>query len=57
MSSVIESSVAPRRPRLITPQGVAAVAFTVAASLALLFPGLDFGHPAFLAHPDELSIA
>ena len=57
MSSVIESSAAPRRPRLITPQGVAAVAFTVAASLALLFPGLDFGHPAFLAHPDELSIA
>jgi len=29
----------------------------VAASLALLFPGLDFGHPRFLAHPDELSIA
>ena len=21
------------------------------------FPGLDFGHPRFLAHPDELSIA
>ena len=33
------------------------MAVTVAASLAVLFPGLDFGHPRFLAHPDELSIA
>jgi tetratricopeptide (TPR) repeat protein len=52
------SSVPPRarRPRLITPQGLTVVAITVAASLAILFPGLDFGHPRFLAHPDELSI-
>lgn len=60
MSSAIESipRVAPvRRPRLITPQGLLVVAVTVSASLALLFPGLDFGHPRFLAHPDELSIA
>jgi len=42
---------------LITPHGLAVVAVTVAASLAVLFPGLDFGHPRFLAHPDELSIA
>ena len=46
-----------RRPRLITPPGLLVVAATVAASLALLFPGLDFGHPKVLAHPDEVSIA
>ncbi len=60
MSSVVETvlNVAQvRRPRLITPQGLLVVAATVAAALALLFPGLDFGHPKFLAHPDELSIA
>jgi tetratricopeptide (TPR) repeat protein len=62
MSSVIESSPhlplpLVRRPRLITPHGLLVVAVTVSASLALLFPGLDFGHPKFLAHPDELSIA
>ncbi len=59
MSSVIELSppAAGPRPRLITPQALAVVAITVAASLALLFPGLDFGHPRFLVHPDELSIA
>src|SRR3982751_1075456 len=60
MSRVSEvSPVAPaaRRPRLITPHGLIAVAVTVAASLAVLFPGLDFGHPKFLAHPDELAIA
>ena len=60
MSPVSEASpVSPaaRRPRLITPHGLAVVAVTVAASLAVLFPGLDFGHPRFLAHPDELSIA
>ena len=60
MSHVIEATLpaAPlRRPRLITPHGLVLVAATVAASLALLFPGLDFGHPRFLAHPDELSIA
>jgi tetratricopeptide (TPR) repeat protein len=45
------------RPRLITPQGLAVVAVTVAASLAVLFPGLDFGHPRYLARPDELSIS
>ena len=60
MSHVIEAplpAAAFRRPRLITPHGLILVAVTVAASLALLFPGLDFGHPRFLAHPDELSIA
>jgi tetratricopeptide (TPR) repeat protein len=60
MSYVTERSLpsAPaRRLRLITPHGLAIVSLTVAASLALLFPGLDFGHPRFLAHPDELSIA
>ena len=60
MSHVIDAplpAAAFRRPRLITPHGLVLVAATVAASLALLFPGLDFGHPRFLAHPDELSIA
>jgi tetratricopeptide (TPR) repeat protein len=60
MSSVSEASVKSalaRRPRLITPQGLFVVALTVVGSLALLFPGLDFGHPRFLAHPDDLSIA
>lgn len=60
MSPVVETvpNVAQvRRPRLITPQGLLVVAATVAGALALLFPGLDFGHPGFLAHPDEVSIA
>ena len=60
MSYVIEQSVNAlpvRRPRLITPAGLIVVAVTVAVSLAVLFPGLDFGHPKFLAHPDELAIA
>jgi tetratricopeptide (TPR) repeat protein len=60
MSSAIESPkvvALVRRPRLITPHGLLVVAVTVSASLALLFPGLDFGHPKFLAHPDEVSIA
>jgi hypothetical protein len=46
-----------RRPRLIAPHALLVVAVAVSASLAVLFPGLDFGHPKFLAHPDELSIA
>ncbi len=57
VSEVSPVTPAARRPRLITPHGLAVVAVTVAASLAVLFPGLDFGHPRFLAHPDELSIA
>jgi tetratricopeptide (TPR) repeat protein len=66
MSSVADPSLsgafggrvaATRRPRLITPPALLVVAGTVAASLALLFPGQDFGHPRFLAHPDEVSIA
>jgi hypothetical protein len=55
VSEVSPVTAAARRPRLITPHGLAVVAVTVAASLAVLFPGLDFGHPRFLAHPDDIS--
>ena len=48
---------AARGPRLITPHGLARRGRDRRGSLAVLFPGLDFGHPRFLAHPDELSIA
>jgi Tetratricopeptide repeat len=52
MSSAVEP-----RPSVIRPGVLALLALAVGALLALLFPGLDFGHPKHLGPPDELSIA
>ena len=52
MSSAVDA-----RPRVIRPGVLGLVALAVASLLALLFPGLDFGHPKHLGPPDELSIA
>ena len=52
MSSAVES-----RPRVIRPGVLGLLALAVGSLLALLFPGLDFGHPKYLGPPDELSIA
>src|SRR5205085_2136678 len=51
------SSVAETRPRVIRPGVLGLLALAVGSLLALLFPGLDFGHPKYLGPPDELSIA
>ena len=52
MSSVVDA-----RPRVIRPGVLVVLALAVGSLLALLFPGLDFGHPKYLGPPDELSIA
>ena len=52
MSAAVEP-----RPRLIAPGALVMVGLLVASLLALLFPGLDFGQPQHLAHPDPLSAA
>ncbi len=52
MSSAVDA-----RPRVIRPGVLALLALAVGSLLALLFPGLDFGHPKYLGPPDELSIA
>jgi tetratricopeptide (TPR) repeat protein len=52
MSAAVEP-----RPRLIAPGALVMVGLLVAGLLALLFPGLDFGQPEHLAHPDPLSAA
>ncbi len=51
------SSAVDVRPRVIKPGVIALLALAVGSLLALLFPGLDFGHPKYLGPPDELSIA
>ncbi len=52
MSSAVDA-----RPKVIRPGVLAVLALAVGSLLALLFPGLDFGHPKYLGPPDELSIA
>jgi hypothetical protein len=42
---------------VIRPGVLGLLALAVGSLLALLFPGLDFGHPKYLGPPDELSIA
>ena len=51
------SSAVDVRPRVIRPVCWRLLALAVGSLLALLFPGLDFGHPKYLGPPDELSIA
>jgi hypothetical protein len=47
MSSAVDA-----RPSVIRPGVLGVLALAVASLLALLFPGLDFGHPKYLGPPD-----
>ena len=52
MSSAVDA-----RPSVIRPGVLVLLALAVGSLLALLFPGLDFGHPKYLGPPGNLPIA